>query len=316
MSADKHSPPSPPTRTLLVGLSGPSCSGKTTLARFLRTIFTIPASASTHNRSITAFILHVDDFYKTDKDIPLITLAPPLPSGRTDTRTEQNWDCAESIDIALLSRALGHVRSTGQLPADLFSKEDQNEVGPAPDVAQSLLASLGEAVRAWLVGDSAAATTFGGDSAAATDIRIYFIDAFLLYTSPSPSPTTDSHSAAQLYALSKLLDLKLWVSCSRRQMLDRRLRRRGYVTLETFWEDPPGYIEDVVWPEFLREHAWLVRELDDGSSGGETRLVVDEEAAQREGIVVAPEEEDGSVAPMRDLVSWATRAVEGRLNAR
>ncbi|RMZ90593.1 hypothetical protein DV736_g2169, partial [Chaetothyriales sp. CBS 134916] len=294
MSADKN-PPSL-TRTLLVGLSGPSSSGKTTLARFLRTIFTMPASPSTNNRSITAFILHIDDFYKTDKDIPPITLAPPLPSGRTDSRTEQNWDCAESIDIPLLLRALGHVKSTGRLPADLFSKEDQNTVGPTPDVPESLLASLREEVRSWLVRDSAAAAHAGSGA----DIRICITDAFLL-------------AAAQLYALSQMLDLKLWVSCSRRQMLDRRLRRKGYVTLETFWEDPPGYVEDVVWPEFLREHAWLVRELD--SSSGENSLVVDEEAAKREDIVVAPEEEDGKVLAMPDLVTWATRAVEGSLES-
>ncbi|RMD40492.1 hypothetical protein DV735_g4629, partial [Chaetothyriales sp. CBS 134920] len=267
MSTQQDPPPASPTRTLLVGLSGPSCSGKTTLARFLRSIFTIPASASTKNRSISAFILHIDDFYKTDKDIPLITLTPPLPSGRTDTRTEPNWDCAQSLDIPLLARALNHVKATGQLPADLFSKEDQNTVGPAPDVPESVLASVREQIRSWLL--------------------------------------------RQLYALSQLLDLKLWVSCSRRQMLDRRARRKGYVTLEAFWEDPPGYAEDLVWPEFLREHRWLVRDVDDG--GGESRLVVDKQEAKREGIAVAPEDGHGNVIPMRDLVSWAATAVQVKL---
>lgn len=45
---------------LLVGISGPSSSGKTTLSRLLRDIF--PASQLT--------ILHLDDFYLTDAEIP------------------------------------------------------------------------------------------------------------------------------------------------------------------------------------------------------------------------------------------------------
>jgi uridine kinase len=42
--------------TIIIGLSGPSSSGKTTLARLLRTIFGL----------FGAFILHEDDFYYPD----------------------------------------------------------------------------------------------------------------------------------------------------------------------------------------------------------------------------------------------------------
>ena len=42
--------------TIIIGLSGPSSSGKTTLARILRSIFP------------SLFIIHEDDFYKTDKE--------------------------------------------------------------------------------------------------------------------------------------------------------------------------------------------------------------------------------------------------------
>jgi nicotinamide/nicotinate riboside kinase len=56
------------SKNLIVGLSGPSSSGKTTLARLLRSIFNIAASAQTNHNSITLFILHEDDFYKTDAE--------------------------------------------------------------------------------------------------------------------------------------------------------------------------------------------------------------------------------------------------------
>ncbi len=56
------------TKTLIVGLSGPSSSGKTTVARLLRSVFNIAASAETNHHSVTLFILHEDDFYKTDAE--------------------------------------------------------------------------------------------------------------------------------------------------------------------------------------------------------------------------------------------------------
>ena len=56
-------------KTLLVGLSGPSSSGKTTLARLLRTVFTPPSTTKVNEptpATIRPFILHEDDFYKPD----------------------------------------------------------------------------------------------------------------------------------------------------------------------------------------------------------------------------------------------------------
>lgn len=44
--------------TIIVGLSGPSSSGKTTLARLLRTAFSV--------HGMKTFIIHEDDFYLPD----------------------------------------------------------------------------------------------------------------------------------------------------------------------------------------------------------------------------------------------------------
>lgn len=55
-------------RALLVGISGISSSGKTTLARLLRDI--LP----------NAFVLHEDDFFKTGAEIPVVDGV-------------QDWDC-------------------------------------------------------------------------------------------------------------------------------------------------------------------------------------------------------------------------------
>lgn len=47
-------------KALIVGISGPSSSGKTTLARLLQRIFNNAAP------TLTTFIIHEDDFYYPD----------------------------------------------------------------------------------------------------------------------------------------------------------------------------------------------------------------------------------------------------------
>jgi uridine kinase len=55
-------------RAFIIGLSGPSSSGKTTLARLLRTVFNVPASETSNGRPSKLFIFHQDDTYKTDTE--------------------------------------------------------------------------------------------------------------------------------------------------------------------------------------------------------------------------------------------------------
>ena len=66
-------------KALVVGISGASSSGKTTLSRLLRDIFP------------NAFILHEDDFYKDDKE--WVVISPSLFAF---------WDCARSVKYLLL----------------------------------------------------------------------------------------------------------------------------------------------------------------------------------------------------------------------
>ena len=92
---------------LLVGVSGVSSSGKTTLARLLRDIFP------------NTFILHEDDFYKTDADIPI----------NKDAGGVADWDCLEAINLPAFEEALRYIKRNGTPPPDLVSKEDKNSVG-------------------------------------------------------------------------------------------------------------------------------------------------------------------------------------------
>lgn len=115
---------------LMLGLSGLSSSGKTTLGRLLQRIF-----AGTT-------LLHQDDFYLADAEIPV-----DAASGLAD------WDCAGSLDFARMRAALLHIRAhDGALPADLDSIQAGNSVGPAvvaEAVVERLVAEVGERVERW-----------------------------------------------------------------------------------------------------------------------------------------------------------------------
>lgn len=129
------------TNIILVGIGGPSSSGKTTLARLLRDIWP------------DVFILHEDDFYWSDDEIP-------MNDGVKD------WDCLEALNLRELSSTLRHIKQEGTVPAEFKSKEDENSVGEC-DVDPQVIETLEKR--------AADVTT------RSPPIRIAIIDGFLLY---------------------------------------------------------------------------------------------------------------------------------------
>lgn len=80
-------------------------------------------------------------------------------------------------------------------------------------------------------------------------------------------------------ALRPYLDIKFFLRASYHRAKTRREARDGYVTIEGFWADPPGYVDKIVWPNYVEEHAWM---FEDGDVEGEYRWDV----LQKEGIKV------------------------------
>lgn len=56
--------------------------------------------------------------------------------------------------------------------------------------------------------------------------------------------------------------MKFLLTVSRQRATARREARDGYVTLEGFWADPPGYVDKIVWPNYAASHAWLFEDGD------------------------------------------------------
>jgi uridine kinase len=67
-------------------------------------------------------------------------------------------------------------------------------------------------------------------------IHLVLVDGFILYDEPR---------------VFNELDVKIFLFGNYETLLGRREARSGYVTLEGYWVDPPGYFQNYVWPAYL-----------------------------------------------------------------
>ncbi|KAF9404037.1 ribosylnicotinamide kinase [Mortierella sp. AD011] len=175
-------------------------------------------TTSRYLRSIlpNSTIIHQDDFYLPEDQLPI------------DPKTgHANWDCPEAIDFDSLISTLTFVKEHGKFPDGFDSLEDKNPVGsetssdPIPD---QVLESWREQIMDQIPQDKRPHTKF------------VIIDGFILYVNER---------------LRKTIDVKFYLSASYQILKERRESRKGYATLEGYWVDPPGYFDDIVWPNYL-----------------------------------------------------------------
>lgn len=92
------------------------------------------------------------------------------------------------------------------------------------------------------------------------------------------------------------LDVKLFLRTTYAKAKARREARDGYATIEGFWEDPPGYVDKIVWPNYVEEHAWM---FEDGDVEGSFR----QDVLDKDGVKVP---EAGHVDDdMKKTLEWA-----------
>ncbi|ORZ06453.1 P-loop containing nucleoside triphosphate hydrolase protein [Absidia repens] len=90
-------------RVITVGISGASCSGKTTITRVLQQLV---------KQSI---IIYQDDYFRPDQLVPI------------DPTTQlANWDCPEALDFDRFASTIQYVQQHGCLPAGYHSNEVSN----------------------------------------------------------------------------------------------------------------------------------------------------------------------------------------------
>ena len=203
-------------KPLLIGLSGPSSCGKTTLARLLTRIF---AHSS---------ILHVDDFYFTDSQIPI-------------HNGIQDWDCAEAIDVGKLVAALKRLKASETVEAVLdgvASTEIPEAEGVKSAVNEVVLNRLRSELMAWEADTRLEKQGWERPP-------LLFIDGFLLF-------------GETVCKIREQLDIKIFLRSTYEDSKRRRSERKGtYITHEGYWEDPPGYFDQIVWPNYAKNHEFL-----------------------------------------------------------
>ena len=178
----------------------------------------------------------------------------------------------------------------------LESKEDQNSVG-APPITTSQIDAARARVLAWLQPGQPGSRIFPHPelSPAANPPRLCLVDGFLLYAVP------------EFVTVMTAIDIKLFLLVSRAKATRRREARDGYVTLEGFWQDPPGYMDTIVWPNYASAHAWMFenRDAEAGRLNGE--------ALTREGICAQLDR--GVDVDFGETLEWAVDTIMKELEA-
>ena len=90
------------------------------------------------------------------------------------------------------------------------------------------------------------------------------------------------------------IDIKIFLRASYAKAKARREARSGYVTLEGFWEDPEGYVDKIVWPNYVEGHRWM---FENGDVEGRMLPKV----LERDGV----EFQEGLDVSMEDTLIWA-----------
>ncbi|KAJ2491606.1 ribosylnicotinamide kinase [Coemansia sp. RSA 2050] len=213
------------SNVIVVGISGPSCSGKTAIALNLLKVF--PHTV----------VIHQDDFYKTDSQIPI----------HADLGV-QDWDCPHAVDMPRLVREIRNVRQqlecqdtyTSDQIGDIRNHFASQWANPSKDVdrlvSTDALASIKEQVlRSLGVADTSQAP-----------FSIVLVEGILLFHDSDQNsgchPGTVCDTGVFIYAQYKTLKA-------------RRESRTSYATVEGVWADPPGYFDSLVWPNFVKYHA-------------------------------------------------------------
>lgn len=148
-------------------------------------------------------------------------------------------------------------------------------------------------VEKWWVEVRGEASASSSSSAASTPSpqwpSLLILDGFLLLT-----PALES--------LHPLFDIKILLRASYAAAKARREARNGYVTLDGFWQDPPGYFDAVVWPGYVEGHEGFFE-------GGDVDGAVREGVCREVGIEVQPAEM-GRENGLGEVLEWVVSIVK------
>ncbi|KAI8866090.1 P-loop containing nucleoside triphosphate hydrolase protein [Ramicandelaber brevisporus] len=200
---------------VLIAVSGPTSSGKSTVVRNLASVFGDKVA-----------VVHQDDFYKPDGELRKVSYDITEADGTTRTLVEDHWDEPEAINFDRLVQCLTEARQLGQLPEWYESQHPAPEEAVTSDLARQLWSRVESDDKAKNDGER--------------NPRVILVDGFMLLHDP---------------AIANLFDIRIFLHASYETLVARRKARPLYVTSGgVMWADPPQYFERVVWPAYENNH--------------------------------------------------------------
>ncbi|WFD00966.1 hypothetical protein MYAM1_003723 [Malassezia yamatoensis] len=209
---------------LVVGIGGPTSSGKSTIVQNLVAILQ-PSSESSPIHSV--HVLHQDDFCPPQNQMPY--------------NTEYNvtdWDTPHgSTDYRRLERVIRYFYQHKSLPEDFESHEYRRS-----NYQCTLPTAMVQEWRKKLHDKSSQPRI------APPKIHVLIVEGFLTFFDT---------------AVCKLYGVRIFLRISKQLVMKRRYERPNYVLDDgSVWEDPPFYFDAIVWPAYLEAHAKMFQNQD------------------------------------------------------
>ena len=315
----------------VVGISGCSSSGKSTLAFLMTEIFN-PGPAENGLKKFLA----QDDFFRLKHTIPKITFVEKdchfvRESAREKdctydfTAFEENgvrkWkvcgpdsDAATAVDFALLRKDVAALAGSGVVSEELEKERCDRGLGMVEEPEKVIAVSDSRARPPSLQSQCEAILeeNFGGliselqKSVAmalkGSKIKFAFVEGFLLFANPNKTPKPNALEWNR-HILHAALDIPIFLPTSKTVAKERRFSRKAYLDAPEgerlpgqMWKGE-GYFEEVVWKDYLDEFGWILDQLVDGKVSAKSEKV--------DGVWVRTGEDVG----IEKTVRWAVRTV-------
>ncbi|KAJ2080732.1 ribosylnicotinamide kinase [Coemansia sp. RSA 988] len=215
---------------IVFGLSGPSCAGKTTIALNLVKLF--PKTV----------VIHQDDFYKPDNQIPF-----------NKEVGAQDWDCPDAFDMEKLINTIRAMRGRLGKHSDIANKDvdiideqlhyASQWANPPADIDSAVSSDELESMRQWIL------KNLGIKAVDDTPFSVILLDGILLFHDRIDDCAYPGSEC----------DVGLFLIAQHHTLKQRREARTEYATKEGAWEDPPGYFDAIVWPNFVKYHSAIIK---------------------------------------------------------
>ncbi|KAJ1678670.1 ribosylnicotinamide kinase [Spiromyces aspiralis] len=186
----------------------------------------------------------IADIRKARSDLSALAQAERRPV-RPPAEKGDDEDCRPPVTAQDIR---SHYASRWANPPD-----EVNSLVPA-DELERLRAKIGSHVSGSLGAPSLS------ESEAGQRVKIVLVDGILLFNDPpvggDPAVNIRDECDVALFLVADYCVLK-----------QRRETRSAYKTKEGVWQDPPGYFEQLVWPNYLKYHANLIYAFPEAACG-------------------------------------------------